>query len=177
MSQEQTFTAGEAATITTVTSGTQLEWRRRGFLPSNDGKWTRFTRRDLCRLRLLKAITDHPNSIGSTVEHLTEELLDCMESMLAAKLEDTGAPPVYSEMLAVIAFGRKGYKYSVVFNFADVQLLHCSDGVFDFTTMMVINLAALGRQMAEKINSVPLDLEDIDRRIAAVHRNATKHGA
>ena len=40
---EETFTPSEAEAITGVSTTTQRDWRRNGYLPDGDGSWTRYS--------------------------------------------------------------------------------------------------------------------------------------
>lgn len=156
MSTTETFTAGEAGAITGITTTTQLDWRRRGFLPAGDGKWTRMTVRDLCRLRLIRAMTDAGLPVGASLAHLAEEFLDSMHSMLIA----AKTPGRYDTMLAVITRDADSneYSYSAVFDLNDLSYLQSSapdrKTTFLFETAIIINLGSLAAGMLPLIEDI-----------------------
>jgi MerR HTH family regulatory protein len=55
---ESTFTAGEAERITGVSTATQRDWRRRGYLPSGKNGWTQYETMELGSLASMGALQD-----------------------------------------------------------------------------------------------------------------------
>lgn len=53
-----TFTASEVEKITGVSTTTQRDWRRRGFLEATDDGWTRYELHDLCQLLVMSALQE-----------------------------------------------------------------------------------------------------------------------
>ena len=73
------FTPAEAATITGVSTALQLDWRRHGYLPSNDGH-ARYDAFDLARMLVMKLLADKgvgpkhtaDNEDGTTIGDLAD---------------------------------------------------------------------------------------------------------
>lgn len=53
-----TFTAGDTERITGVSTGTQRDWRRRGFLQSKGDGWTQYDLMDLAQLAVMNALQE-----------------------------------------------------------------------------------------------------------------------
>jgi hypothetical protein len=156
MSNERTFTAGETAAITGVGTNTQLDWRRRGFLPPSEGKWTRFTLRDVCRLRLMTAFTRAGLPVGSTVPLLADEFLDVMESSLRG---EQSLPSYFAETLAVVARRGEMIQWTTEFNFDAIRMQfqmvdEKDDTRFNFDSLLIVNLAQEARAMAAEIAKI-----------------------
>jgi hypothetical protein len=159
MDTDRTWTAGEAATITGVNTASQLDWRRRGFLvASGEGKWTRFTIRDLCQLRLTRAFIDVGLPVGTAVANIAEaakvdDFLDPMQSTFldAVDQHDNG------QVIAVIATWPNGARrWFVAFNWDQVRIgLHSDVGGGKmepvFAGVIMINMTQFAREMVSKI--------------------------
>lgn len=149
---DRTFTAGEAAVITGVSQNTAADWRRRGLLPAGDGKWTRLGFRDLARLRMTRALLE----IGLPVSQAIELAIDFQDSLASSVI--AAGKPEYDRMLAVIAKQEIGIWRSVIFDLADLSQFQRSEkggkAAFDFSSIIIVNLAELGSEMADKVSSL-----------------------
>lgn len=148
MVSERSFPAGEAGFITGVNASTQQVWRHRGYLPQGEGKWTRHTLRDLCRIRLLKALIDAGVPAGNAAVHLTDEFL----SMMQSARKGAEHPQVYAEQFALIACRGREFFYTSAVGLDDVAQKMRTEFDPGFTTCLVINLSALSAEMNERIN-------------------------
>jgi hypothetical protein len=97
-----TFSASEAEKLTGVATSMQRDWRRRGFLPSNEAGWTRFTLRDLSRLLLLNMFSKQgigPTSSIIVVENLEAQLCARVASLIGGRDEPemNGASVIWAD--------------------------------------------------------------------------------
>jgi DNA-binding transcriptional MerR regulator len=144
MSDFGVYAAGEAAFITGVSPDTQHDWRRRGFLPATGGKHTRFTVRDLCRLRLMRALVDTGFPIGHAVEQLSDDFLDSLQSQVI-----THGRKGYDEMLAVVGTIKGETHRYVIWTMNDLAAIEKHVGC-PFESFHVIRLAKIAADLIEK---------------------------
>lgn len=146
MTDAALYQAGEAAYITGVSPETQREWRGRGFLPSTPGKHARFTVRDLCRLRMLRALIEAGIPIGTAVEQIADQFLDSLQAEVIA----CAAPDFSSGMLAVIAH-KNGHHYPYIFwSLSEFAMIESQHEAASFETLTVVHLSILARDMVTK---------------------------
>lgn len=73
---DREFSPAEVEAITGVSTALQRDWRRRGILPANnEGKWTRFSLRDLIEIMVLKTFADAGFSVKDVAEVVRIALL------------------------------------------------------------------------------------------------------
>jgi hypothetical protein len=148
MTATASFTPSQAAAITGVSVDSQRDWRRRMFLPGNPGGWTRYSLRDLCRLRLMRALVECGLPIGVAVAHISDDFLDALQSQV-----QTHGRAEYDEMFAVVGLFAdiddidEAYFRAVYFDLSDIgQLQHCNPPV-KFKSLIVIPLAVLAADL------------------------------
>lgn len=142
MTDADRFTASEAARITGVSPETQQDWRRRGFLPETGGKHMRWTVRELCRLRLMRALAEAGFPIGLAVSQLSEDFLDSLQSQVISH----ASRPDYDAMLAVVGWiGGDLHRY-IIFQMSDLSSIEQQAGC-PFDTFHVIRLAKIAEDL------------------------------
>ena len=142
MIDAERFTASEAHRITGVPPETQQDWRRRGFLPETGGKHSRWTVRELCRLRLMRALVEAGFPIGLAVSQLSEDFLDSLQSQVISH----GARRDYDAMLAVVGWIGKDLHRYIIFQMSDLSVIEKDVGC-PFDTFHVIRLAKIAEDL------------------------------
>lgn len=143
---ERRFSASEAARITGVPPETQLAWRKRGYLPETGGKHSRWTVRELCRLRLMRALVEAGFPIGLAVQKLSDDFLDSLQSQVILH----GSRQDYDAMLAVVGYIGKDLHRYIVFKMSDLSIIEKRrDCPFD--SFHVIRLSRLAEDLCSHI--------------------------
>ncbi|WP_267422811.1 hypothetical protein [Methylobacterium sp. GC_Met_2] len=150
MTNERTFTAGEAGLITGVNAVTQRDWRRRAILPEAEDGWVRHTLPDLCRLRLTKAMIEAGVPPGSVVSHISDQFL----SMMQSALKGAEHPEHYTSQFALIAKKGEDFYYVGAVGIDDVAEKMRLEVDPSFHSCIIINLSALGAEMNERFNLI-----------------------
>lgn len=145
MSEIGVYEAATAAFITGVAPETQREWRRRGFLPSHDGRHARFTVRDLCRLRLMRALVETGFPVSQAIRLVCEDFLDSLQAEVLAVAE----PAYVNGFLAIIAWNGDDIFHVVAWSMNDVAALEKSSG-FDFSSFHVIRLQQIAKDLVAR---------------------------
>lgn len=76
------FTPGEVEVITGLSTGMQLDWRKRGYLPVTKGRHARFNAFDIARLMVMKMFSDR--GVGPADTRLIADI--CATGILYAAL-------------------------------------------------------------------------------------------
>ncbi|SCW36814.1 hypothetical protein SAMN02927924_00230 [Sphingobium faniae] len=91
---EREFTPAEAAEITGVSTALQRDWRRRGILAEKvEGKWTRWTLKDVIGLAVMKRLSDAGIDVSKTLDAAAMAVLPTFGCIYAidGAIEITGA--------------------------------------------------------------------------------------
>ena len=145
MTDAAQFTPAEAAAITGVTVETQREWRRRGFMPKHEAGWHRFTLREVCRLRLLRELTDFGLPATRAVDQIAEAFLDALQSQVK-----THGRPEYEPMYAVVGRIEGEFFRFVTFDLIEVAQLGRTRPDLEFSSLLIIPLAAVAAELVAK---------------------------
>lgn len=153
MTDPRLFSPAEAFAITGVSPTLAQSWRRRGLLPDSEGRWTRYSPREICRLRLVRAFTEAGIALSDALEYLSDDFLDAMQGAMIARYR-TGLAVGY----AVIATRPGATFRCLTFHLAEMDWVERSVG-FEPTALIVIPLANLAADMAEQLRSLDIPLE------------------
>lgn len=145
MSDPSVFAAGEAAYITGVSQDTQRDWRRRGFLPPSVGKHTRFTVRELCHLRLIRAVLEAGFSLTLAASEISVEFTDSLQ----AEVNACANPEYSSGMLAIIARRDTSYFRQVVWSYQEIEDAVGCTGT-EYETVHVIRLSKIAEDLVAR---------------------------
>ncbi len=134
---DRTFSVSEAAALTGVSLARQRDLRRHGYIPSNGGRWARYSLEAACRLRLF-----HQFSLRGFGPARVAGAVEMFAGVMAENCRSNAADPANPARFGIMFDDGAG----------EVVTLGGTLGVVEtcqrFGVVTVVDLQAAGRQLA-----------------------------